>query len=439
MANSIQIYLDHAAATPLDERVREAMTPYEIEAFFNPSAPYAPAWEVRHAYEAARADLAHAIGGKPAEVVVTAGATESVNLAFTVCDTPALSGGNSLDDESSELVPGARTQDGGRATQQGHVVTTDIEHAAVRACASQRPHTLVPVDSRGLVDPAAVRAAIRPDTRLVSIGLANNEIGTIQPMRAIAEELRAARQERLLAGSAIPLWLHADASQCPGQIDVSVSTLGVDLLTLNAAKIYGPKQVGLLWAASGVQLQPQVLGGGQERGLRSGTENVAGAIGFARALQLAVEGRKDEARRLSCLRDYLQRRLTSAFPDAVVSGHKKHRLPGLLHISFPGLDAERLVYLLEEQGVYVATGAACAANKATRSHVLEAVGLPPEVADGSLRLTLGHLSTDENTVRAADRIERVVRGEYERLEQERHRMVASNFWDTEALPPKGLW
>ena len=426
MANSIQIYLDHAAATPLDERVREAMAPYEAEAFFNPSAPYAPAWDVRHAYEAARADLAHAIGGKPAEVVVTAGATESVNLAFTVCDVP-------ISAEQDAL------QQGQGQFQQGHVVTTAIEHAAVRTCAMARPHTLVPVDSRGLVDPATVRAAIRPDTRLVSIGLANNEIGTIQPLRAIAEVLRAVRQERLLAGSTTPLWLHADASQCPGQIDVSVSTLGVDLLTLNAAKIYGPKQVGLLWAASGVQLQPQVLGGGQERGLRSGTENVAGTIGFAHALQLAVGGRKEEARRLAHLRDYLQRRLTCEFPDAVVSGHKKHRLPGLLHISFPGLDAERLVYLLEEQGVYVATGAACAANKATRSHVLEAIGLPTNVADGSLRLTLGHLSTDENTVRAADRIERVVRGEYERLEHERRRMEVSNFWDMEPLPPKGLW
>ncbi|MBQ9021650.1 MAG: cysteine desulfurase [Eggerthellaceae bacterium] len=385
-----EIYLDHAAATPLDARVREAMEPFLIERFFNPSAPYAPAWETRHTFEAARADLAHAIGAKPAEVIITAGATESVNLAFGVLQAA-----------------------------QTHVITTTIEHSAVMACAKAYPHTLVPVNHHGLVDPADVRAAITPDTRLVSIGLANNEIGTVQPLRAISEVVNNVRQERLLAGNTTPLYLHSDASQCAGQLDVNVSTLGVDMLTLNAAKIYGPKQVGLLWVARGVQLMPLVLGGGQERGLRSGTENVAGAVGFAKALQIVVEGRKDEAARLIQLRKSLQRQLTEAFPDAVVSGHKKHCLPGLLHISFPGLDAERLVYLLESEGVYVATGAACAANKATRSHVLEAIGLPPEVADGSLRLTLGRLSTEENTARAAEIITRVVRDEYARINPSR--------------------
>ncbi len=380
-----EIYLDHAAATPLDARVREAMDPFLADQFFNPSSPYAPAWETRHAFEAARADLAHAIGAKPAEVIVTAGATESVNLAFTVVG------------------------------EKAHVVTTSIEHSAVLACAQAYAHTLVPVNHHGLVDPEAVRAAITPETRLVSIGLANNEIGTVQPLRAISEVVQQLRQQRLMECNTTPLYLHSDASQCAGQLDVNVSTLGVDMLTLNAAKIYGPKQVGLLWVARGVQLQPLVLGGGQERGLRSGTENVAGTIGFAHALQIAVEGRKEEAARLADLRKGLQRQLLAAFPEAVVSGHKKHHLPGLLHISFPGLDAERLVYLLENEGVYVATGAACAANKATRSHVLEAIGLPPEVADGSLRLTLGRLSTEENTARAVEIITRVVRTEYERV------------------------
>ena len=402
-----EIYLDHAAATPLDARVRVAMEPYLADQFFNPSSPYAPAWETRHAFEAARADLAHAIGAKPAEVILTAGATESVNLAFTVLaglarpmGAPVLNG------------------DGGEMKQEdemAHVVTTAIEHSAVLACAQARPHTLIPVNHHGLVDPEMVRVAITPETRLVSIGLANNEIGTVQPLRAISEVVQQVRQQRLMEGNTTPLYLHSDASQCAGQLDVNVSTLGVDMLTLNAAKIYGPKQVGLLWTARGVQLRPLVLGGGQERGLRSGTENVAGVIGFARALQIAVESRKEEAARLLQLRKGLQRQLLDAFPEAVVSGHKKHCLPGLLHISFPGLDAERLVYLLENEGVYVATGAACAANKATRSHVLEAIDLPPEVADGSLRLTLGRLSTEENTARAAEIITRVVRTEYERI------------------------
>ena len=388
------IYLDHAAATPVDERVLDAMKPFFTERFFNPSSPYMPAFEVRQAYEQARADLAHAIGGKPAEVIITAGATESVNLAFTVADAQA---------RNEALHEG------------GHVVTSAIEHAAVLECAKVRDHTLVGVNSNGLIDPAEAKVAIQPNTVLVSIGLANNEIGTVQPLRAIAQVIADVRQERLAAGNTTPLYLHSDASQAPGQVDVNTSTLGVDMLTLNAAKIYGPKQVGLLWANTRVILQPLVLGGGHERGLRSGTENVAGAVGFACALQMAVEGRKAEAERLASLCETMRHTLLEAFPDAVVSGHKKHRLPGNLHISFLGLDAERLVYLLEDRGVMVGTGAACAANKARRSHVLEAIGLPSEVADGSLRLTFGHLSTEENTAEAARIITDVVQGEYNRV------------------------
>jgi cysteine desulfurase len=381
--NDELIYLDHAAATPMDVRVAEAMRPYETELFFNPSSPYLPAVQVRRRLEQARADLAHAIGGKPAEVVLTAGATESINLAF--------------------------------GSLGGHVVVPAIEHASVIACAREREATLVPTDGGGRVSERDIKAAIRPDTQLVSVGLANNEIGTVQPLRAISQVVAAERMRRLSAGDVTPIYLHCDASQGAGQVDVSVSSLGVDMLTLNAAKIYGPKQVGLLWARADVRLKPRVLGGGQEHGLRSGTENVAGAIGFACALQLAVEGRKAEARRLEALRDSLQRALTKAFPQAVVSGSKRHRLPGHLHIAFPDIDAERIVFLLEDRGVMVGTGAACAANKGTRSHVLEAMGMPPHLADGSLRLTLGRLSTEENTRRAAQIIIETVQGEYRRM------------------------
>ncbi|MBO4364890.1 MAG: cysteine desulfurase [Eggerthellaceae bacterium] len=377
------IYLDHAAATPMDARVAEAMRPYESDLFFNPSSPYMPAVQVRRRLEQARADLAHAIGGKPAEVVLTAGATESINLAF-----------GSLD---------------------GHVVVPAIEHESVLACARQRSATLVSVDAKGRVSERDIQAAIGPDTQLVSVGLANNEIGTVQPLRAIAQVVAAERTRRLAAGDATPIYLHCDASQGAGQVDINVSSLGVDMITLNAAKIYGPKQVGLLWARADVRLRPRVLGGGQERGLRSGTENVSGAVGFACALQLAVADRKTEAKRLEALRDAMQRRLIGEFPNAVVSGPKKHRLPGHLHIAFPGIDAERIVFLLEDKGVLVGTGAACAANKGTRSHVLEAIGMPPELADGSLRLTFGHLSTEENTARAAAIITDAVRGEYRRI------------------------
>jgi cysteine desulfurase len=377
------IYLDHAAATPLDERVFSAMQPYFSEQFYNPSSPYAPALAVRRDYEAAKATIARSIGAKPDELVMTAGATESINLAF--------------------------------ASVGGHVVTANIEHHAVLAAAEQYDHTIVEADEHGRVAASSIMAAIRPDTRLVSVALANNELGTVQPLRDIAALVRQERQKRLAAGDTTPIYLHSDASQGVGQLDVHVSRLGVDLLTVNAGKIYGPKQTALLWAASGVILKPQIVGGGQERGLRSGTENVASVVGFAKAIELADTHRKYEAERLQKLRDDLEKQLVSALPFAVVSGSQKHRLAGHLHISFPGIDAERLVFALEARGVLVATGSACAANKGTRSHVLTAIGLPADVADGSLRLTLGHLSTPENTVRAGEIIIEEIQRESQRM------------------------
>jgi cysteine desulfurase len=382
MDNEI-IYLDHAAATPMDARVLAAMQPYFSDDFYNPSSPYAPAVAVRCAYDNAKHLLAKLIGAKPGEIIMTAGATESINLAF--------SGIN------------------------GHVVVPNIEHYAVLASAKVHDHTIIEADKHGFVSADVVKAAIRPDTQLVSVALANNELGTIQPIRDIAEVVKAEREARLTRGDKTPIYLHCDASQGVGQLDANVARLGVDMLTLNAGKIYGPKQVGLLWAASHVRLQSQIVGGGQERGLRSGTENVAGTVGFARALELVTEHRKYESDRLVELRDNLQQTLIDAFPKAVISGHMKRRLAGHLHISFPGLDGERLVFLLENRGVLVATGSACAANKGTRSHVLTAIGLSPEVADGSIRITLGHLSTPENTKRAGDIIAEEVKREYERI------------------------
>jgi len=244
--------------------------------------------------------------------------------------------------------------------------------------------------------------------------LANNEIGTIQPLGKISEMIKAVRAERMAEGNQTPLYLHSDASQGAGQLDLHVTRLGVDMLTLNAAKVYGPKQVGVLYAARSVNVQPQIVGGGQEKGIRSGTENVAGVIGMAVALQAADDHRHRETARLAALRDMLQRQLTDAFPDAVVSGHPKHRLSGHLHISFPGVDAERLVFGLEVHGVLVATGSACAANKGTRSHVLTAIGLDDSVADGSLRISLGRMNDEQQIEQAAKYIIAAVTKEKER-------------------------
>jgi cysteine desulfurase len=378
------IYLDHAAATPVDPRVLLVMQPYFTDIFYNPSSPYSPAVQVRRDYEEAKHTIAQLIGAKPDEIVMTAGATESINLAFH--------------------------------SVSGHVVVPNIEHHAVLAAAKRHEHTLVAADERGLVSAESIKSAIRPDTQLVSVAIANNELGTTQPIRDIAQVIKGEREARLAKGDKTPLYLHTDASQGVGQLDINVARMGIDMLTLNSGKIYGPKQVGLLWAAGNVPITPLIVGGGQERGLRSGTENVAGTVGFAKALSLVSEHRKFESDRLAKLRDTMQKKLEEVFPEAVFSGHQKHRLSGHLHISFPHLDGERLVFALESRGVLVATGSACAANKGTRSHVLMAIGLAPEIADGSLRLTLGHLSTDENIDTSTSIIIEEVQREYTRVQ-----------------------
>lgn len=381
------VYLDFAAATPMDPRVVDAMIPYFTEKFYNPSAPYALSRQVRDEVERARAVLAHAIGARPGNVVLTAGATEANNLAFAT------------------------------VSEDAHVIVDAIEHESVLACAGIFSHKTLRVEADGRVDPERVAKALKPETELVSIELANGEIGTIQPIREISKVLAKERSRRLAAGEARPLHLHVDASQAAAYLSVNVSSLGVDMLTLSAAKLSGPKQVGLLWASDDVRLRPLVLGGGQEGGVRSGTENVAGVIGFACALALADETRADESKRVSRLRDQLQELLCAEFPQMIVSGPKnaKLRLPNLLHVSFPGLEARRLVILLERLGVSVGTGSACAASKMQISHVLEAIGAPREVAAGSLRLTLGRTTTEDDILYAAWAIAEAVKQESTRV------------------------
>lgn len=383
-----EVYLDFAAATPMADKVTRAMLPYFSECFYNPSAPYAPARSARAAYEDARTRIAHLIGARPGCVTVTAGATEANNLAFAVV-----------------------------ADHKARVIVDAIEHESVLNCAATHPCDVVGVCNDGRVDIAALSAAICPETELISIELANGEIGSIQPIREIARVIATERKRRLAAGELRPLWLHTDASQAAGYLSTNVSSLGCDLMTMSAAKVYGPKQVGLLWAAEGVPLRPLVLGGGQESGVRSGTENVAGAVGFAAALELAIAGRAEEALRLQQLRDRLERRLVSEFPWALASGPRnaKKRLPSLLHLSFPLLDARRLVIALERRGVYVGTGSACAASKMRQSHVLQAIGVPAAVAQGSLRLTLGRSSCEADIEYAAEQIIEVVHSELTRL------------------------
>lgn len=378
------IYLDHAAATPMDPLVIEAMQPYFSDKFFNPSSPYAPAVTVKRDYREAKSRIARMLGVGADELVMTAGATESINLAFTAASGVSLVS----------------------AIEHSSVINSAKAHSDVR---------LIPPMNNGRIDPQTVKTLLTPDVSFVSIALANHELGYIQPIEEIAEVVRLERLRRQENGESTPLMFHTDASQTAALMDVKIKRLGVDLLTLSAAKVYGPKQVGLLWIRPGIKLQPSIVGGGQEAGLRSGTENVAGVVGFATALELAAKRRSGEVKRLRGLRDMLAKKLTAAFPDMIISSDQKKSLVNFLNISFSGVDAERLVFLLEARGVLVATGSACAANSGTRSHVLAAIGLSDAAIGGSLRLTLGRLNDEAQVMRAADEIVTAVRTEQERM------------------------
>lgn len=385
------MYLDHAAATPMSERVIAAMMPFFADEFYNPSAAYLPAAEVRKKYEAAKDEIARAIGAKGSEIVMTAGATESINLAFTAVGH----------------------------LHQGVVLVSEIEHVSVMEAARRAGRfQTIRVDKHGLIDLDDLKQKIADDTRIVSVALVNGELGTIQPMAEIAQIVKTERMRRLKEGNKMPIWLHSDASQGLGLMDVNVARLGVDMLTLNAGKVYGPKQVGLLWVGSEVRLEPVTVGGGQEMGLRSGTENVAGTIGFAEAVKEAKMHTLGERKRLEGVRRALRAKLEAGIEDVKFLGSEKKQLVGYLPVTIAGVDAERLVYKLEGKGVLVATGAACAASKGKKSHVLEAIELSDEEIAGSLRITLGKLNNEENVERAGDLIVEAVREERERVRRE---------------------
>ncbi|MDO4271784.1 MAG: cysteine desulfurase family protein [Candidatus Saccharibacteria bacterium] len=371
-----EIYLDNAAATPVDDRVLRVMMPYFSDDFYNPSAAYLAARQVRSDVETARHQLAQLIGAKTAEIVITAGATESINIAL-----------NGI---------------------AGRIVTTAIEHQSVLVMAQQRGGVILPVNNKGLIDLVQLRQALTDEVTLVSVGYINSEIGVVQDISAIAGVINEVRADRRQRGIEQPLYLHTDASQAAGLLDLNVARLGVDLMTLNAGKCYGPKQVGLLYVRAGVRVKPLIVGGGQEMGLRSGTENVTGIIGFAKALQLAEKTRGSEVKRLTALRNQLKTYLVDNLPDVKINEHPKRNSPAILNFSAPNVDGERVVFALDERGVMVATGSACAANKGLRSHVLTALGLPDNEVDGSIRVSFGRFTTEEDIERASRLIVEVI-------------------------------
>ncbi|HSH55212.1 MAG TPA: cysteine desulfurase family protein [Candidatus Limnocylindrales bacterium] len=360
------LYLDHAAATPLEPAVLEAMQPFFVEKFYNPSALYLAAQDVAQHVTRAREEVAQFLGCRPIELVFTAGGTEANNLAIHGV---------------MKAFPGK------------HAVVSAIEHDSVLEPMTQYPHAKAPVSAEGLVDLRQLEKAINDETVLVSVMYANNEIGTIQPIKDIARVVERIRLNRKQQGNTLPLYLHTDAAQATNYLDIHVSRLGVDLKTLNGGKVYGPKQSGALYIKSGTKLESIMQGGGQERRLRSGTENVAQIAGFAAAVRLAVELQGQEVLRLHALQQAAFDALLMRLPDCRINGSLKRRLPNNLHITLPGQDNERVIMLLDEHGIQAAAGSACSASKETSSHVLLALGMSDDDARSSLRFTMGRQTT----------------------------------------------
>lgn len=378
------IYLDHAAATPVSPKALQAMKPYFSEKFFNPSAAYLPSVEIRREYERAKDEIAHVIGAKGVDLVMTSGATESINLAFSVVGDGA------------------------------EVLISAVEHAAVLENAKRASkYQTIDVDQNGRVNLEDFRRKLTNKTQFVSVCLVSSETGTVQPISDLARIIVAERQRRALAGESTPLYLHCDASQGPGLMEVKVGRLGVDLLTINAAKVYGPKGVGALYVGHSVRLKPLTVGGGQEMGLRSGTENVPGVIGFAAALTEAEKHIYSERKRLQELKRILVRNLAD-LPNIKFIGNPKTQLPNILAVSLPGIDAERVIFALEDKEVYLSTGAACAASKGIKSPTLRAIGLSDAEIAGSLRISLGKLNDIRNVTEACQIIREAVQAELDR-------------------------
>ena len=418
------IYLDHAAATPVDPRVLDVMLPYFTADFFNPSAAYLPAKKVAADYERAKATIANSIGAKSHDLVITAGATEANNLAFTSVRASAKANAGANIKASTEANTGTNAgasakvstkASAGASTRAStkspaRVLYLATEHDSVRRVAEHYGGAPIKVDKSGRIDLADLKSKITDDTELISVALVNGEIGVIQPLAEISAFLREVKFDRLRRGVRTQLLLHSDASQALNLLDINVARLGVDLLTLNSAKIYGPKGVGALYISHEARLTPEILGGGQENGLRSGTENVPVVIGFAKAVELAHDHLNGNRKKFAELKSLLLKSLQGYELIAT-----KHQLDNFVNLCYNGIDGERLVFLLEEKEIYVATGAACAASKGEKSHVLRALGLSSDQITGSLRLTLGATNTKDQILTAAKIINEVVATEKRRL------------------------
>lgn len=376
------IYLDHAATTYVDERVKKAMDPYFNEIFGNPGSFHTIGLRAKEAMERSRNTVAKILGAADKEIIFTGSGTESINMAI-------------------KGVARAHKNKG------KHIITQKTEHHAVLDTCEYLENeegfkiTYLDVDRFGVIDLKQLETSITKETILITIMYANNEIGTIQPIKQIAE---MAKKHKVL--------FHTDACQAAGYLDIDVKNLGVDLMTINGSKVYGPKGVGILFIRSGVLIHPLIHGGGQEFGKRSGTENVSYIVGIAKALELAQQERKSEVARLTKLRDKLIKGLLK-IPKTLLNGHPKDRLPNNVNITFLDVEGEAILLYLDREGICASSGSACTSHSLDPSHVIIATGLPYEAAHGSIRFSLGKKTTDKDI----DTVLNVMPGIVKRLRQ----------------------
>jgi len=375
-----RIYLDNAATTPIDKRVLSVMRKISTESYGNPSSLHKEGVEAKKLLSEARHDIAKTIGANPDEIIFTSGGTESNNLAIfgTV-----------------------------REPKKSHIIASSIEHASVLECVKELEKrgaevTYLSVSGGGIVSAKDIKKAIKENTALISIMYANNEIGTIQPISEIAKIIRHSKSKPLF---------HTDACQATNYLDMNVLRLGVDLMTFNASKIYGPKGIGVLFVKRGTELSQILFGGGQEKGIRSGTENIAGVKGFAEAMKVAEQMKKKETARLTKLRDFFTAEVMKKIPNAVLNGSKENRLPNNVNFSISGTDAEELVVQLDARGIACSTGSACAniSNEGKVSHVIEALGFGRGRAVSSLRFTLGRDTEKEDLIFTANELSKILK------------------------------
>jgi cysteine desulfurase len=376
-----KIYFDHSATTPVDPEVLRAMMPYLQDNFGNASSAHSFGQEAMKGVDSAREIIAEFLGAKPKEIIFTSGATESDNLVI------------------QGVIKAVKDKHGDKKI---HIITSAIEHPAILEPCHELEKTGVkvtylPVGSDGLVSVEEVQKSITEETVLISIMYVNNEVGTIQPISEIGDLVKIARTKRAQADNTMPLIFHTDAVQAINYCNCKVNELGVDLMSISGHKIYGPKGIGALYAREGTPIRPIQIGGHQERGIRSGTLNTIGIVGLGKAIELVSRKQSSiaELRRIRELRDKLIASILKIIPESHVNGDLEKRVPSNAHFSFTNVEGESILLMLDLEGIAVSTGSACASGSLAPSHVLMAMGIPEEVAHGSLRVTLGRFTTEK--------------------------------------------